>query len=92
MNSRAGPQHEKWSDRQKTENPTGSIHKEARKKKFDPKKLILIRGFAFEKFGPCSKNAQRKFNKNIQKTQNGAWAWGGSILLDKQYQGSLGRL
>ena len=57
---RAGPQNEKWSDRQKTENPTGSIHKEARKKKFDPKKLILMRGFAFEKYGPCSKNAQRK--------------------------------
>ena len=36
---RAGPQNEKWSDRQKTENPTGSIHKEVRKKKFDPKKV-----------------------------------------------------
>ena len=39
MGSRAGPQNEKWSDRQITENPTGSIHKEARKKKFDPKKV-----------------------------------------------------
>ena len=67
---RAGPQNEKWSDRQKTENPTGSIHKEARKKKFD-QSLILIRGFAFEKYGQCLKNAQRKCCKNIQKTQNG---------------------
>ena len=39
MPIRAGPQNEKWSDRQITENPTGSIHKEARKKKFDPKKV-----------------------------------------------------
>ena len=60
MGSRAGPQNEKWSDRQITENPTGSIHKEARKKSLTQKKLILIRGFAFEKYGPCSKNAQRK--------------------------------
>ena len=33
---------------------------EARKKSLTQKKLILIRGFAFEKYGPCSKNAQRK--------------------------------
>ena len=39
LSNRAGPQNEKWSDRQITENPTGSIHKEARKKKFDPKKV-----------------------------------------------------
>ena len=39
LSTRAGPQNEKWSDRQITENPTGSIHKEARKKKFDPKKV-----------------------------------------------------
>ena len=71
MHSRAGPQNEKWSDRQKTENPSGSIHKEARKKSLTQKKLILMRGFAFEKYGPCSKNAQRKLGKNIQKTQNG---------------------
>ena len=38
---RAGPQNEKWSDRQKTENPTGSIHKE---KKFDPKKVDFDEG------------------------------------------------
>ena len=64
---RAGPQNEKWSDRQKTENPTGSIHQEARKKKsLTQKKFILMRGFAFEKYGPCSKNAQRKLGKNIK--------------------------
>ena len=39
MRIRAGPQNEKWPDRQITENPTGSMHKEARKKKFDPKKV-----------------------------------------------------
>ena len=42
--TRAGRGHEKWSDRQKTENPTGSIHKEARKKKFDPKKVDFDEG------------------------------------------------
>ena len=41
------------------------------KKSLTQKKLILMRGFAFEKYGSCSKNAQRKFGKNIQKTQNG---------------------
>ena len=49
---RAGPQNEKWSDRQITENPTRSIHKEARKKSLTQKKLILIRGIAFEKITP----------------------------------------
>ena len=44
LDTRAGPQNEKWSDRQKTENPTGSIHKEARKKKFDPKKVDFDEG------------------------------------------------
>ena len=44
VNIRAGPQNEKWSDRQITENPTGSIHKEARKKKFDPKKIDFDEG------------------------------------------------
>ena len=39
VTTRAGPQNKKWSDRQITENPTGSIHMEARKKKFDPKKV-----------------------------------------------------
>ena len=36
---RAGLQSQKWSDQQITLNPTGSIHKKARKKKFDPKKV-----------------------------------------------------
>ena len=36
---RAGPQSQKWSDQQITLNPTGSIHKKAREKKFDPKKV-----------------------------------------------------
>ena len=39
MLTRAGPQSQKWSDQQITLNPTGSIHKKARKKKFDPKKV-----------------------------------------------------
>ena len=39
MTIRAGPQSQKWSDQQITLNPTGSIHKKARKKKFDPKKV-----------------------------------------------------
>ena len=39
MAIRAGPQSKKWSDQQITLNPTGSIHKKARKKKFDPKKV-----------------------------------------------------
>ena len=66
LHSREGPHNEKWSDRQKTENPTGCIHKEARKKSLTQKKFILIRGFAFENYGPSSKNAQRKWGKNIQ--------------------------
>ena len=45
MSTRAGPPSQKWSDQQITVNPTGSIHKKARGKKFDPKKLILIWGF-----------------------------------------------
>ena len=36
---RAGPQSQKWSDQQITLNPTVSIHKKAREKKFDPKKV-----------------------------------------------------
>ena len=36
--NRAGPPGQKWSDQQITVNPTGSIHKKARGKKFDPKK------------------------------------------------------
>ena len=59
ISNRAGPQNEKWSNQQKTENPTGSIHQDARKKSLAQKKFILMRGFAFEKYGPCSKNAQR---------------------------------
>ena len=42
--SRAGPQSKKWSDQQITLNPTGSIHKKARKKKFDPKKVDFDEG------------------------------------------------
>ena len=42
--NRAGPQSKKWSDQQITLNPTGSIHKKARKKKFDPKKVDFDEG------------------------------------------------
>ena len=41
---RAGPQSKKWSDQQITVNPTGSIHKKAREKKFDPKKVDFDEG------------------------------------------------
>ena len=39
MSIRAGPQSKKLSDQQNTSDPTGSIHKKAREKKFDPKKV-----------------------------------------------------
>ena len=42
--TRAGPQSQKWSDQQITVNPTGSIHKKAREKKFDPKKVYFDEG------------------------------------------------
>ena len=41
---RAGPPSQKWSDQQITVNPTGSIHKKARGKKFDPKKVDFDEG------------------------------------------------
>ena len=43
---------------------------EARKKKFDPKKLILIRGFAFEKNGPCSRENEVKISKKRKMAKN----------------------
>ena len=42
--SRAGPPSQKWSDQQIAVNPTGSIHKKAREKKFDPKKVDFDEG------------------------------------------------
>ena len=44
LHTRAGPQSKKWSDQQITVNPTGSIHKKAREKKFDPKKVDFDEG------------------------------------------------
>ena len=41
---RAGPPSQKWLDQQITVNPTGSIHKKARGKKFDPKKVDFDEG------------------------------------------------
>ena len=41
---RARPPSQKWSDQQITVNPTGSIHKKAREKKFDPKKVNFDEG------------------------------------------------
>ena len=38
LHTRAGPQSKNWSDQQNTLDPTGSVHKKARGKKFDPKK------------------------------------------------------
>ena len=45
---RAGPQNEKWSNRQNTLDPAGSVHKKARRKKLAHEKLILMRGVAVE--------------------------------------------
>ena len=44
VHNRAGPQSQKWSDQQNTSDPTGSIHKKAREKKFDPKKVYFDEG------------------------------------------------
>ena len=41
---RAGPQSKNWSDQQNTLDPTGSVHKKARGKKFDPKKVDFDEG------------------------------------------------
>ena len=41
---RAGPQSQNWSDQQNTLDPTGSVHKKARGKKFDPKKVDFDEG------------------------------------------------
>ena len=70
MDIRAGPQNKKWSNRQNTSDPTGSIHKKAGKKKFDPKKLILMRGIAFEKNGPCSLENGAKISKKCKMAKN----------------------
>ena len=50
--SRAGPQSQKWSDQQITPDPTGSIHKKAREKKFDPKKIDFDEGVLIWKKRP----------------------------------------
>ena len=42
MYIRAGPQSQNWSDQQNTLDPTGSVHKKARGKKFDPKKVDFV--------------------------------------------------
>ena len=55
LESRAGPQSQKWSDQQITVNPTGSIHEKAREKKFDPIEFIFIMETALEKNCPCSR-------------------------------------
>ena len=53
----------KLSDQQNTPDPTGSIHKKGRKKKFYPKTMILMRGIAFEeKNGPCSTTTKNHFS------------------------------
>ena len=44
VTSRVGPQSQNWSDQQNTLDPTGSIHKKARGKKFDPKKVDFDEG------------------------------------------------
>ena len=68
---RAGLQSQKWSDQQITLNPTGSIHEKARKKKVWPKKkLILMRGIALEKNGPCSWENEVKILKKRKMVKN----------------------
>ena len=65
---RAGPQNKKWSDLRNTENPTGSIHVEARKKSLTQKKRVdFDEGDCIWKNGPCSKNAKWKWDKNIKR-------------------------
>ena len=44
LNTRVGPQSQNWSDQQNTLDPTGSIYKKARGKKFDPKKVDFDEG------------------------------------------------
>ena len=62
---RAGSQNEKWSNRQNTSDPTGSIHRKAREKSLTPKKLI-----AFENNGPCSLENGAKISKKYKMTKN----------------------
>ena len=51
MEARVGPQDEKSSNLHITADSTGSIHKNARGKKFDPKKVRLGWGNLIWKFG-----------------------------------------
>ena len=44
LHTRAGPQSKNWSDQQNTLDPTGSVHKKARGKNFDPKKVDFDEG------------------------------------------------
>ena len=78
LSSRAGPQNEKWFNQQITLDPTGSIHKIARKKSLTQKKLILIRGIAFEKNGPCSLENGAKISKKCKMAKmTPFWGCGG---------------
>ena len=70
LSSRAGPQNEKWFNQQITLDPTGSIHKIARKKSVTQKKLILIRGIAFEKNGPSRLEHEVKMSKKWKMAKN----------------------
>ena len=93
---RAGPKSKKWSDQQKTLHPTASKHTKARRKKFNLKKIVLIKGDCIWKKWPALTG---KWGKNTKKTQNGQkslfefWKgvfsfWGfliQSILLIKQF-------
>jgi len=77
---RAGPQSKKWPDQQITLNPTGSIHKKARKKKFDPKKVDFDEGDCTWKKWPV---LMGKWGKNIKKNA----FWGPILVLKVSFWG-----
>ena len=81
---RAGPQSQKWLDQQITLNPTGSIHKKARKKKFDPKKVDFDLGVCISKIRSVLKECSKKMRLKYQ--QNAKWqkiTFRGRILVPK---------
>ena len=64
---RAGPQNEKWSNRQNTSDPTGSIHKKAGKKSLTQKNLILIGGLHLKKMACVAWKMGPKYKKHCQR-------------------------
>ena len=68
---RAGPQRQKWSDQQITVYPTGSIHKKAREKKFDPKKVDFDEGvLIWKKMGFLHSKNEAQMSKKRKMAKN----------------------